>query len=81
MLFRSFRDGMQAGTDRDFPKAVAALEKAVRYGPGKVDAWYNLGGAYFTVGDTSKARTSWERTLGLDPQNAGAQQGLGALRR
>ena len=76
-----FRDGMQAGTDRDFPKAVAALEKAVRYGPGKVDAWYNLGGAYFTVGDTSKARTSWERTLGLDPQNAGAQQGLGAMRR
>ena len=75
-----YREGLQAGTDRDLPKAVTALEKAVRYGPRKADAWYNLGGACFTIGDTARARASWERTLALDPANAGAQQGLAALR-
>jgi tetratricopeptide (TPR) repeat protein len=76
-----YRQGLKAGTERNFPAAIAALEKSVRYGPGKADAWYNLGGAYFTAGDTAKARTSWDRTLQLDPRNAGAQQGLNALRR
>lgn len=76
-----YRQGLEAGTERNFPAAIAALEKSVRYGPGKADAWYNLGGAYFTAGDTAKARTSWDRTLQLDPRNTGAQQGLNALRR
>ncbi len=76
-----YRKGLQAGTDHDVPTAVSALSKAVRYGPGKVDAWYNLGGACFTAGDTANARASWERTLQLDPRNLGAQQGLNALRR
>jgi tetratricopeptide (TPR) repeat protein len=76
-----YRQGLKAGTERNFPAAIAALEKSVRYGPGKADAWYNLGGAYFTAGDTAKARTSWDRTLQLDPRNMGAQQGLNALRR
>lgn len=76
-----YRKGLQAGTERDVPAAIAALEKAVRYGREKADAWYNLGGAYFTAGDTANARASWERALQLDPRNTGAQQGLNALRR
>lgn len=76
-----YRQGLKAGTERNFSVAIAALEKSVRYGPGKADAWYNLGGAYFTAGDTAKARASWDRTLQLDPRNAGAQQGLHALHR
>lgn len=76
-----YRKGLQAGTERDVPAAIAALEKAVRYGREKADAWYNLGGAYFTAGDTDNARASWERALQLDPRNTGAQQGLNALRR
>ncbi len=75
------RKGLKAGVDRDVPTAIAALEKAVRYGPDKADAWYNLGGACFTVGDTARARASWEHTLKLDPRNVGAQQGLAALGR
>ncbi len=76
-----YRSGLKAGVDRDNAKAIADLRKAVRYGSLKVDAWYNLGGAYFTTGDTAEARTCWERTLQLDPRNMAAQQGLAALRR
>jgi hypothetical protein len=76
-----YRKGLQAGTDHDLLGAISALTKAVRYGPQKVDAWYNLGGAHFTAGDTAKARANWERALQIDPRNMGAQQGLNALHR
>lgn len=76
-----YRKGLKAGTDHDLPGAISALTRAARYGPNIVDAWYNLGGACFTAGDTANARASWERALRLDPRSAGAQQGLNALRR
>ncbi len=76
-----YRRGLKAGADRDNAGAITALRKAVKFGPAKADAWYNLGGAYYTIGDTAQARNCWERTLQLDPRNAGAQQGLGALKR
>jgi tetratricopeptide (TPR) repeat protein len=76
-----YRRGLKAGADRDNAGAIIDLRKALKYGPGKADAWYNLGGAYYTIGDTAQARNCWERTLQLDPRNAGAQQGLGALKR
>lgn len=74
-----YRRGLKAGAERDNTGAITDLRKALKYGPGKADAWYNLGGAYYTIGDTAQARNCWERTLKLDPRNAGAQQGLGAL--
>ncbi len=76
-----YRKGLKAGTERDLPTSIAALAKAVRYGPNNVDAWYNLGGASFTAGDTANARASWEQALRIDPRNTGALQGLNALRR
>ena len=76
-----YRKGLKAGTDHDLPGAITALSRAVRYDPDKADAWYNLGGANFTAGDTANARISWERALQVDPRNVGAQQGLNALRR
>ncbi len=76
-----YRKGLKAGTEHDLPLAIAALTKAVRYGPNNVDAWYNLGGANFTAGDTVNARSSWDRALRLDPRDSGAQNGLNALRR
>jgi tetratricopeptide (TPR) repeat protein len=76
-----YRRGLKAGADRDNAGAITALRKAVKFGPAKADAWYNLGGAYYTIDDTAQARNCWERTLQLDPRNAGAQQGLGALGR
>ena len=76
-----YRKGLKAGTEHELPLAISALTNAVRYGPNNVDAWYNLGGASFTAGDTAIARASWEQALRLDPRNPGAQQGLDALRR
>ncbi len=74
-----YRKGLKAGTDQDLHAAIAALTKAVRYGPQKVDAWYNLGGAYFTIGDQANARKSWEEALRLDPKDQNTLAGMRAL--
>ncbi len=76
-----YRRGLKAGVGHDNTSAISDLRNALKYGPAKVDAWYNLGGAYFTIGDTAQARMCWERTIRLDPQNANAQQGLTSLHR
>jgi hypothetical protein len=76
-----YRRALKAGADRDNVGAIIDLRKALKYGPAKADAWYNLGGAYYTIGDTAQARNSWQRCLHLEPRNAGAQQGLAALGR
>ena len=75
------RMGLQAGVEHDLKTSIAALEKAVRYGPGKADTWYNLGGAYYTAGNRDKARDAWEKTLAIDPAHQAASQGMNALRR
>ena len=81
-LFRTYYTrGLQAGTARDLPVAMRFLDKAVRYGPGEADAWYNLGGACFTAGDTARSRAAWTETLRIDPAHAGALLGLAALDR
>ncbi len=76
-----YRKGLNAGAEHDNVRAVLDLRKAVRYVPTKADTWYNLGGAYYTMGDTAEARKCWERSLQLDPRNAAARQGLAALAR
>ena len=73
--------GLKAGAANDLPGAIGALQKAVRYGPGDADTWYNLGGACFTAGDTARARAAWNEVLELRPDHPGARQGLAALGR
>lgn len=71
--------GMKAGADKDFGKSLFYLRKAARYDPVNADAWYNLGGVYFTVGKFDSARICWEKTLQLKPGFREAQLGLSAL--
>lgn len=79
-LFKTYyTKGLQAGSVNDLPGAMRNLTKAVQYGPGNADAWYNLGGARYTVGDTAGARTAWAAALRIEPAHAGALQGLAAL--
>jgi tetratricopeptide (TPR) repeat protein len=74
-----FRSGMQKGGKGNYDEAIIDLEKAAKYNPSNADTWYNLGGAYFTVKNYSKAEECWKKTLQLNPNYKQAQQGLQAL--
>jgi len=70
---------MQKGGTGNYEAAISDLERAARYNPANADTWYNLGGAYFTVKNYSKAEECWKKTLQLNPDYKQAQQGLQAL--
>jgi protein O-mannosyl-transferase len=62
--------------------AISQYELALRLGadPGMLATTYsNLGSAYSTLGDYTKARVNFEQALRLNPNQAGACQGLALL--
>ncbi len=67
-----FRKGMREA-------AVGALEQAVRAAPRKATYHYHLGMAYLSLNDWSRARTSLEQALAIDPQFADAAEARKAL--
>jgi len=61
----------------DWKKGLPFLEKAAYAAPNNVDAWNNLGNAYFLFAkDYSKAKEAWNRVLQIDPNNQKAKMGL-----
>ncbi len=79
-LFQTFyQRGLKNGSEKNFFTAVINLEKAVRYMPDNADAWYNLGGAYYSVKNFVKAKLAWEHTIEIDPKYTQAIQGLNAI--
>ena len=71
--------GLEAGENKDINDAILYLEKAVQYDPNNPNAWYNLGGAYFTAQQFAKAKSAFTQSLQLDPNQPNAQQALSAL--
>lgn len=56
------------------------LYKAKTVGPNNPEAYYNLGGAYLSVAKNADSATFYfTKTLSMNPNHAGAQQGLGSL--
>lgn len=81
-LFQSFYfRGLDEGRQKNFFASVIDLEKAVKYKPYDANAWYNLGGAYFSVKNFARARMAWEKALQIDSDLVQAQQGLSAIKR
>lgn len=76
---RFYKEGLIAGTEKKLADAIALLRKAVKYAPNNADAWYNLGGVYYTSGDRDQARVAWEKALSLKPDHLNARQGMAAL--
>jgi len=76
---RFYKEGLIAGTEKKLADAIALLRKAVKYGPNNADAWYNLGGVYYTSGDRDQARVAWGKALSLKPDHLNARQGMAAL--
>ncbi|HYV92211.1 MAG TPA: tetratricopeptide repeat protein, partial [Chitinophagales bacterium] len=79
-LFQKFYDrGMAEGAKQNFFAAVVDLEKAVKYNPSSADAWFNLGGAYFSVKNFEKAKSAWEKALQLNPDLPKAKLGIATI--
>lgn len=51
---------------RNFPQAVLYFQEAIRQDEKHWPAWYNLGNAWFAMGEYDKAIVSFEKTLSLN---------------
>jgi tetratricopeptide (TPR) repeat protein len=62
-----FQQGNQLYQSGDYAAAVEAYEAILASGFESHELHYNLGNAYFKVGDLGRAILSWERALELEP--------------
>ncbi len=60
-------------------KAIVYLNKSLEIDPSNVNAWYDLGGAYYTLNNYQMARQAWAKAVELKPDFEKAKQGLEAL--
>ena len=74
---RLIDEGLGAAEREDTATARAALRKATRLAPERIDGWLGLAQV---VGTFSERRQAYERVLQLEPGNAAAQQGLEDLK-
>jgi len=70
---------LDAGVHHDFNKSISGFHKALSFDDSDPEIWYNLGGAYYSVGKFDSAKIAWLQTLQLKPNHQQAQQGLRAL--
>ncbi|HQV00215.1 MAG: DUF1736 domain-containing protein [Bacteroidia bacterium] len=70
--------GLQAGTTQNFGVAVTNLKKSVALDSTNAEAWYNLGGANFSMGMYNDAVIAWQKTITINPGHAQAAAGLQA---
>jgi len=64
---------------RDYPKAVAAFQEAIRIAPKMALAHFFLGNAYAVSGEPEKSLPCYRKALDLDPQNPGYYLTLGKV--
>jgi cytochrome c-type biogenesis protein CcmH/NrfG len=65
-----------AGSDR-----VAALERQTQADPGNVNAWTELGNAYFDSNQYEKSISAYRKSLELNPNNANVWTDMGVMYR
>lgn len=73
--------GLQAGAAKDFEASIKYFEQAVKIDPANAEVYYNLGGAYYSIGNLTKAIESWKYCLALNPSHAEATNGLAAAQK
>ena len=71
-----FEQGNQLYQAEDYVAAVEAYEAILAGGFESHDLHYNLGNAYFKVGDLGRSILSWERALKLEPGDEDAVANL-----
>jgi Flp pilus assembly protein TadD len=62
---------------KDWQRAVAAFDRAVKAEPKNADAWNMLGYSRRWAGDVQGAFAAYDRALALDPKHRGATSYLG----
>ncbi|MGQ0827321.1 MAG: hypothetical protein ACT4ON_02880 [Bacteroidota bacterium] len=72
--------GLEWGNKKDFHKSIVYFYKAIETDSSNYEAWYNLGGAYYTIARYDSAAIAWERTLRLKPDYENAIKGLQAAK-
>lgn len=65
---KAYGKGLEAASSRKWAKAQAELEKAVAIYPDYSTAWSGLGEVYLQQNMPKEARTSFERSLQIDPK-------------
>ncbi|HWB19552.1 MAG TPA: tetratricopeptide repeat protein [Phycisphaerales bacterium] len=58
-------------------QAISAINTAIQFAPGNVDAWYNLGTFNLHANDLNAALSAFNQALVLDPVHASAHANLG----
>lgn len=64
----------------DVQQALPLYEKAAKLDRNNARAWYNLGGASYTVGNYERAEEAFARAVEINPDHQQAQQGLSAVK-
>jgi tetratricopeptide (TPR) repeat protein len=72
----AFAKANQAYSEGRFQEAVDGYRRLVDSGRGHANLFYNLGNAWFKLGDFGKAILNYERALALDPQHPEASANL-----
>jgi cytochrome c-type biogenesis protein CcmH/NrfG len=60
---------------------IAALEKETRSNPGNLDAWIELGNAYFDSNQYEKSIGAYRKALEINPNNANVWTDMGVMYR
>jgi tetratricopeptide (TPR) repeat protein len=68
-----FAKANQAYSDGRFEEAVAGYETLVREGAWNANLFYNLGNAWYRLGNFGKAILNYERSLALEPHHPEAE--------
>lgn len=71
-----FQDSLNAYDEGDYAHSVALLEQLVDEGVVEDDVFYNLGNAYFRLGQYGEAIANYERVLQLNPRHRDAERNL-----
>lgn len=75
-----FAQALQAYNQGDFATAASTWQVLVDEGHGSPELVYNLGNAYFRLGDAGRAVLGWERALWMDPRQRDARANLDVIR-
>src|SRR3954465_16005286 len=71
-----FARANQAYTEARFQEAAEAYENLVQSGQWNANLFYDLGNAYYRLGNFGKAILNYERALALDPRHPEADANL-----
>lgn len=71
--------GNEALFKEKYNEALASYLDALKYNPKSLDAWNNIGLAYYGLQEQEKAKDSWLKALVVDPKYSEAKTNLGAL--